>query len=134
LTLEAFTSFLVSQMPKIRKSQIKTLAALVFGLFRADNISAAAIARKMCGLVDDKHKIKRVDRFMGNKRIDILAMAGALFNMLIARLPEKSRLLVALDWTDMHDETPDPGAGRHLLRQSGCSPQHRDRIWGMAFI
>ena len=49
MTIEAFTSFLVSQMPKIRKSQIETLAALVFGLFRADNISTAAIARKMCG-------------------------------------------------------------------------------------
>lgn len=104
MTLEAFTFFLVSQMTKIRKSQVKTLAALVFGLFGSDNISTAAIGRKMKGLVDDKHKIKRVDRFMGNKRIDILAMAGALFNMLIARLPEKSRLLVALDWTDMHDD------------------------------
>ncbi len=104
MTLDTFTSFLVSQMPKIRKSQIKTLAALVFGLFRADNISTAAIARKMCGLVDDKHKIKRADRFMGNKRIDILAMAGALLNMLLSRLPEKSRLLVAMDWTDLHDD------------------------------
>jgi hypothetical protein len=41
---------------------------------------------------------------MGNKRINILAMAGALFNMLVTRLPEKCRLLVALDWTDMHDD------------------------------
>jgi hypothetical protein len=104
LTLEAFISFLASQMTKIRKSQVKTLAALVFGLFRADYIGTAEIGRKMKGLVDGKHKIKRVDRFMGNKRIDILAMAGALFNMLIARLPKKSRLLVALDWTDMHDD------------------------------
>ena len=104
MTLEAFISFLVSQMKTIRKSHVKTLAALVFGLFKADYIGTAEIGRKMKGMVDGKHKIKRVDRFMGNRRIDILAMAGALFNMLVARLPEKSRLLVALDWTDLHDD------------------------------
>ena len=46
---------------------------------------------------------------MGNKRINILAMAGALLNMLLSRLPEKSRLLVAMDWTDLHDATRDAG-------------------------
>lgn len=104
MTLEAFTTFLVSQMQGIRKSQIKTLAALVFGLFTAENISIAAIGRAMKNLVKPKNNIKRVDRFLGNDRIDILAMAGAMFNMLINRLPANSRLLVAMDWTDLHDD------------------------------
>jgi len=91
MTLEAFITFLVSQMEGIRKSQIKTLAA---------------IGRAMKNLVKPKHNIKRVDRFLGNARIDLLGMAGALFAMLINRLPTASRMLIAMDWIDLHD-------GRH---------------------
>lgn len=104
MTLESFTTFLVSQMEGIRKSQIKTLAALVFGLFNSTNISIAAIGRAMKGMVKPKYNIKKVDRFLGNDRINILAMAGALFYMLTSNLPKKSKLLVAMDWTDLHDD------------------------------
>lgn len=106
MTLEAFTTFLVSQMEGIRKSQVKTLAALVFGLFETKNISIAAIGRAMKNMVKPKHNIKHVDRFLGNERINILGMASALFTMLISRLPVASKLLIAMDWTDLHD-------GRH---------------------
>ncbi|MCL6479420.1 MAG: IS4 family transposase [Peptococcaceae bacterium] len=104
MTLESFTTFLVSQMEGIRKSQIKTLAALVFGLFNSTNISIAAIGRAMKGVVKPKHNIKKVDRFLGNDRINILAMAGALLNMLVSHIPKKSKLMIAMDWTDLHDD------------------------------
>lgn len=78
MTLEAFTTFLLTQMEGIRKSQIKTLAALVFGLFEAKNISIAAIGRAMKNLVKPKHNIKRVDRFLGNERINVLESRPAL--------------------------------------------------------
>jgi len=103
MTLESFTTFLVSQMVGIRKSQIKTLATLVFGLFNSTNISIAAIGRAIEGVVKPKHNIKKVDRFLGNNRINILAMASALFYMLVSHLPKNSKLLVAMDWTDLHD-------------------------------
>ncbi|MBC9786115.1 hypothetical protein H1S01_16745 [Heliobacterium chlorum] len=104
MNLIAFTSFLVSQMIGIRKSQVKTLAALAFALFHTDNISVAAMGKAIQNMVADKHNIKRVDRFLGNPRLNVLSMAGALLHMICSKLSLNSRLLVALDWTDLHDD------------------------------
>ncbi len=47
-----------------------------------------------------KHAITRVDRFLGNPRIDIVRAPGDLITYLLADAPEA---LLTLDWTDPRD-------------------------------
>jgi len=64
-------------------------------------IGVAAIARGIPGPVAIKHKIKLIDRFLGNNRIAIEKAAKPLINWLAN---SRKRLLIALDWTDLHDK------------------------------
>ncbi len=94
--------FFVAQIPAVRKSQLKTLAALVLAFLKAANGSIAAIGRAIESLAKPKHSIKRVDRFLGNPRLHLSAFAEGLVRMIWAQLANE-RLLLALDWTELHD-------------------------------
>ena len=51
----------------LRKSRITTLAALVVGLLRKQQVGLAAIALGMLDGTTVKHRVKRIGRFLGNK-------------------------------------------------------------------
>lgn len=80
----------------VRRSQRKTLAFLVTGVMEAGKVGVGIIGRAMPGKTAPKHRIKRVDRFLGNMRIDLEAVFAMLMEKLSSR---KDRILVAVDWT-----------------------------------
>lgn len=82
-----------------RKSQRKTLTALVFGLLMGRRLGLAAIARRMAGPVSVRHKIKRVGRFADNARVETCEASGCLVGWVL-QLCQKAPV-VALDWTDI---------------------------------
>src|SRR2546428_6214295 len=82
----------------LRKSQRTTLAYLVAGLIDSGSAGVAAIGRHLPGATFAKHKIKRVDRFLGNGRVDLAVVSQALLSWATV---SGSRLLLALDWTDL---------------------------------
>jgi hypothetical protein len=82
----------------LRRSQAKTLAALVAAALRAERVSLANLGRQMLGGV--KHQVKRCWRFCANERIEAAdAMRGVVGRVLRRR--RRRPLLVALDWTDV---------------------------------
>jgi len=84
----------------LRRSQVKTLSELVWAAVGMVRASLAELGRCMAwnGPVAAKHTIKRVDRFVGNARVEpIEAMRGAVRWLAKPR----AKLLVSLDWVDI---------------------------------
>lgn len=90
----AIMRWTLARFKGMRRSQAKTLAALVSGLMKSHRVGVAAIGRSLGGV--PKHGIKRVDRFLSNPRIDLEAAHRALAEEVIG---PRQRVLVAVDWT-----------------------------------
>lgn len=82
----------------LRKSQVTTLCYLTVGLIRGGRAGVAGIGRHLPGAAFVKHKIKRVDRFLGNRQVDLGAVSEALLGWAIR---QGGRLVLLLDWTDL---------------------------------
>ena len=54
----------------------------------------------MNGPAKAKHRIKRVDRFLGNQKVEVDAISQAIFEQL---RPATTRPVILADWTDRHD-------------------------------
>ncbi len=81
----------------LRRSQAKTLAALVAAAMRCRRVSLANLGRSLLGTT--KHQIKRAWRFCANERVESAdAMRGIVQRLLKKR---KKKLLIALDWVDI---------------------------------
>jgi len=81
----------------LRRSQAKTLAALVASAMHCQRVSLANLGRNLVGTT--KHQIKRAWRFCSNERIEPTdAMRGIVAKLLKKR---KKKLLIALDWVDI---------------------------------
>lgn len=90
----------------LRRSQRTTLGYLVAGLIRSGRAGVAAIGRGVPGRAYGKHKIKRVDRFLGNARVDLAALSRVLLSWAACG---DGQLVLALDWTDL------PGSSKKML-------------------
>ncbi len=84
---------------QMRQSRRKTLAALVGGVMRLQGTGVLALGRAMEGPAKAKHRIKRVDRFLGNAQVEVDAVCEALFHQIC---PRQGRVVVLADWTDRH--------------------------------
>lgn len=84
----------------MRQSRRKTLAAIVNGAMRLHGTGVLALGRAMDGPAQAKHRIKRVDRFLGNKRVEVDAVSEAMFREFY---PREGHIVVLADWTDRHD-------------------------------
>ena len=96
--LQSITSYFATH-GKLRKSQRTTLAALVWALIRQPFLGIAAMGHSlaMAHTTSAKHAIKRVDRFLGNTRIDLEVACGDLISTVIGTAKE---VHLTLDWTD----------------------------------
>ena len=66
----SFKKFLKKIFPTIRKSQIKIIPAIIFGMISSENVTAPDIAKKLKGdfsLVQTESVIKRIRRLFKNK-------------------------------------------------------------------
>lgn len=85
---------------QMRQSRRKSLAAIVSGAMRLQGTGVLALGRAMEGPAKAKHRIKRVDRFLGNEQVEVPAISEALFQQL---RPATGPVVVLADWTDRHD-------------------------------
>jgi len=85
---------------QMRQSRRKTLAAIVGGAMRLHGTGVLALGRAMEGPAKAKHRIKRVDRFLGNAQVEVEAVSEGLFHQL---RPKTGPVVVLADWTDRHD-------------------------------
>src|SRR5579864_6853050 len=92
-----FTGGLVKSWDKRRAD---CFSRLVAGLMRGGRLGVAAIGRHVPADTSDKHRIKSVDRFLGN---DAIELSGLWLSLLALACSGGSRVFVLLDWTDLGD-------------------------------
>lgn len=89
----------LEQNVQMRQSRRKTLAAIAGGAMRLQGAGVLALGRAMEGPAKAKHRIKRVDRFLGNPQVEVDAISEGLFHQL---RPQKGPVVVLADWTSRH--------------------------------
>jgi hypothetical protein len=97
---QQISHFVQSVCSCLRLSQAKTLSALVPAAMCMERASLAQLGRALavnCGIAV-KHCIKRVDRFIGNERIEPTEAMRGLVQWLAK---SREKLLVSLDWVDI---------------------------------
>lgn len=90
-------SWLDENFQSVRRSRRSALAAIVYGAMQMQGTGVLALGRAMAGPVCAKHRIKRVDRFLGNAGVEADALGRGLFALL--RGADRSPS-VLVDWTD----------------------------------
>ena len=82
----------------IHRARWQLMLALIDCLIRCHRLSLTSLGRSLGGGVDAKHRIKKLDRFIGNFRThrDIVLWYGALARRL---LRNNRRPVVLIDWT-----------------------------------
>lgn len=84
----------------VRRSRYKTMAHIVAGAMKMKGVGVLSLGRSMHGEVSAKHCIKRVDRFLANKDVELFEISKSLFDAL--RGSEKHPIIL-VDWTDRHE-------------------------------
>ncbi len=91
-------AWILSICTTLRRSQAKTLAELVAAAVGVQRISLANLGRAMASPTRCKHRIKRVARFVANRRITVAdGMAGVITRLCRRHVP----LVVSLDWVEV---------------------------------
>lgn len=96
---DSILAWLEGNVESMRRSRAKTLAAIVSGAMRLQGTGVLALGRSMNGPISAKHRIKRVDRFLGNGQVEIDAVNEAIFHQF---RPHNEPPVVLADWTDRH--------------------------------
>lgn len=81
----------------LRRSRRSTLASICAGAMKLKGVGVLSLGRAMDGPVSAKHRIKRVDRFLGNEQFEEFELCKTLFNVLRG---EETKPIVLVDWTD----------------------------------
>ena len=92
-------AWVVNACSLLRLSQSKALAQIVFGAMECRRVSQADIGRAMETGTVAKHNIKRISRFVRNKRVNIAKGCRGLVR--IAAKASGKCLVVAVDWVDI---------------------------------
>lgn len=90
-------TWLEENVQSMRHSRRKTLAAITSGAMRLQGCGVLALGRAMLGQTIAKHRIKRVDRFLGNEQVETHEVFSAVFQTLC---PARGEVIVLADWTD----------------------------------
>lgn len=104
---------------KIRLSQLKALHASALSLIKCGTIGIASIGRSIDSVAKEKHRIKRVDRLIGNTRIDRKAIAAGLVSLFCRN---RKRIYVCVDWTGATDDV-------HFILEASFPTQSRSIIF-----
>jgi len=94
---EKIVAWLECRVQGMRRSRLKSLASIVSGAMRMQGSGVLALGRAMDGPAAAKHRIKRVDRFLGNNQVEVDRVNEALFEEL---RPRQGLVVVLVDWTD----------------------------------
>ena len=95
--------------PVMHLKRLETLKMLVSGLLRDKKLSTTQLGRSIESKVDEKHNIKRSDRFMSNKLL--YEERTAIHKAVVRRLiPANSQPWIVVDWSHV------PNTNRYILR------------------
>jgi hypothetical protein len=91
-------NFCDNALSEFNQARMASLNDCVMGLISGDQLTLTAIGRHLPGPVDVRHKIKRVDRFLGNDHLqkEVNLIYGALAQRLTKALPF---LVIGVDWS-----------------------------------
>jgi len=91
-------TWLEQNVQSMRRSRMKTLAAVVGAAVLMKGVGMLALGQAMAGEIAAKHCTKRVWRFLRNGALETEQLSSALFRFL---LPPTGRTIVLVDWTDI---------------------------------
>lgn len=94
-------SWILGMFPNLRKTQAVNLTLGVFGLIKARSGILSEIAREVPGARQHKHRLKRLDRFVGNDRIKVSSLINLWSLWIIKIFCRRKYIEVALDWTTL---------------------------------
>jgi hypothetical protein len=103
----AILRFAIGLVKTWDKRRAACFSRLVAGAMLAGRLGVAAIGRWLPSDTTDKHRIKAVDRFLGNGKVDLDTLWVSLLAIATSGV---RRLYVLLDWTDLD--------GRHEVLQA----------------
>ena len=110
--------------PAFRDKRLgKTFGDLLEGLIKSSRAGTANIGREVNRAAKLKNKIKCVDRFLGNERIDVPASLAHLVAFVISKL-RRPRMYVSIDWTDCND-----GLFERLMASANCCGRSLPIYW-----
>lgn len=95
--VSSILTWLEENVQEMRQSRRKTLAAIIQGAMKMQGVGVLALGHSMEGETAAKHRIKRVDRFLGNAQVELEALFKSLF---LACCPPRGEVIVLADWTD----------------------------------
>jgi hypothetical protein len=98
LSPETILSWLQENVKGMRRSRLKTLAAIVPAAMQLCGVGVLALGRAMQTGTCAKHNTKRVDRFLDNDAVEGIAIAQAIVK---AFAPPAGAIQVLVDWTDV---------------------------------
>jgi Transposase DDE domain len=111
--VEILRSAIEENLVGVHQRRLDSLWRAVAGLVRGGQLYLTGLGRALPGATSEKHRIKAVDRFLGNKRLhlEIHKFYRAIAAWLLARVQTP---VIAVDWT---------GAGPHHCELSAklCS-------------
>jgi hypothetical protein len=96
---DSILTWLGENVEGMRLSRMKTLSAIVGGAMQMQGTGVLALGRSMDGAALPKHRIKRVDRFLGNEQVEMDAVSEAIFHQF---RPRDEPVVVLADWTDRY--------------------------------
>ncbi len=111
-------TWLEEDVLSMQRSRIKTLAAIAGGAMQMQGSGVLALGRAMEGPTAARHRIKRVDRFLGNAQVEVDAVSAGLFHQL--RRAE-GPVVVLADWTAISSSS--------LWLTSSCVPSVPSLKW-----
>ena len=105
MTVKSIHQVISKCLPKMRKSQQKTLSYCVFGTLQRPTGKLTDMARGIGGYVSLRDRLKRILRFLGNRRILIEEIAPQFLQWLVSRQGDLFPIIVLMDWTEEHGES-----------------------------
>lgn len=109
--MELLHKLLNKSCPQIHEGRIGALIKVVHGLLNRGNLSIVGLGRHLKGCAKVRHKIKLVDRLLGNPHLwkERLSIYQALASQIIGKL---KKLEIIVDWS------PCPHQKAHMLKAS----------------
>lgn len=136
-------NWLSRKVKQMRRSRIKTLAALVSAAMRRRGSGVLALGRALAGRVSAKHCIKRVWRFLRNDQVELGAVHSALLGQMLP--PKGFPLIVLMDWTEIppvqtltlsvaRDGRSAPFYSKTLAKKCGSGSMNGAESQALAFL
>jgi IS4 transposase len=103
---EILNDTLQEQCPLIHRNRLDAVLDVAEGLRNSQNLSMAAIGRKLSGPTKVKHKIKKVDRCLGNKHLheELHSLYGGLSYFIFEHIKHLKDDCVVVDLCYLKDD------------------------------